>query len=197
VKARLPAHNRALRRKLEAGIGECGHGLPRFLPAVGIDTRGLPGSLGPFGSRASFRSALRQLASAHRLCEVRLGLERRATGPCFARQLGRCNGACVGEESHEAHDARLAQALDPLRIPPWPFAGAAYVRESSADGERVDVHVFRDWCWLGTAHDESELARIADAPPRAQFDGDVTRLLLRRQRAGTLGLRPLAASMLS
>jgi DNA polymerase-3 subunit epsilon len=197
VKARLPAHNRALRRKLEAGIGECGHGPPRFLPAIGIDARRLPGSLGPFGSRASFRAALRQLASAHRLCEVRLGLERRATGPCFARQLGRCNGACIGEESHEAHDARLAQALDPLRIPPWPFARAAYVRECSADGERVDVHVFRDWCWLGTAHDESGLAALADAPPRAQFDGDVTRLLLRRHRAGTLGLRPLATSMLA
>jgi DNA polymerase-3 subunit epsilon len=191
VKSRLPAHNRALRRKHEAGVGECGQGPPRFVPAAGIDLGRLSGALGPFGSRASFRAALRQVASAHRLCEVRLGLERRATGPCFARQLGRCHGVCIGAESDEAHDARLAQALVPLTIPPWPLAGPAYLRECSAGGERIDVHVFRDWCWLGTAHDEAELAAIAEAPPRAQFDGDVTRLLLRRHRAGTLALRPL------
>ncbi|MGE5170312.1 MAG: exonuclease domain-containing protein [Rudaea sp.] len=193
VKSRLPAHNRALRRKQEAGIGERGAGAPRFVPAVGIEPERLSGALGPFGSRASFRAALRQLASAHRLCEVRLGLERRTTGPCFARQLGRCHGVCVGEEPREAHDARLAQALVSLSMPPWPLAGPAYVRERSADGERIDVHVFRDWCWLGTAHDDAGLAAIAEAPPRAQFDCDVTRLLLRRHRAGTLALRPLAA----
>jgi hypothetical protein len=68
------------------------------------------------------------------------------------------------------------------------------VREASADGERVDVHVFRDWCWLGTARDDAELAAIAGDRPRVTFDLDVTRLLLRRYRAGTLDLVPLATA---
>jgi len=193
VKSRLPAHNRALRRKEEAGIAQWIGGVPKFIAASCIDAERLSGALGPFASRASLRAALREAASEHRLCAMRLGLERRATGPCFACQLKRCNGACVGEEAPDIHDARLARALSPLAIPAWPVSGAAFVRECSADGERVDVHVFRDWCWLGTARDEGELAELAEAPPRPAFDIDVTRLLLRRHRAGALKLMPVEA----
>ncbi|HXT04624.1 MAG TPA: exonuclease domain-containing protein, partial [Casimicrobiaceae bacterium] len=193
VKSRLPAHNRALRRKEEAGIAQWIGGVPKFIAASCIDAERLSGALGPFASRASLRAALREAASEHRLCAMRLGLERRATGPCFACQLKRCNGVCVGEEAPDIHDARLARALSPLAIPAWPVSGAAFVRECSADGERVDVHVFRDWCWLGTARDEGELAELAEAPPRPAFDIDVTRLLLRRHRAGALKLMPVEA----
>ena len=65
------------------------------------------------------------------------------------------------------------------------------VGEQEADGDRFDVHVIRDWCWLGTARDDGELAALVAAPQRAEFDLDVTRLLLRRHRAGALPLLPL------
>jgi DNA polymerase III subunit epsilon len=68
----------------------------------------------------------------------------------------------------------------------------AALRECSASGERVDVHVLRDWCWLGTARDEGELARIIEAPPRPEFDIDIAKLLLRRHKAGTLPLMPVS-----
>jgi DNA polymerase-3 subunit epsilon len=193
IKSRLPAHNRALRRKAEAGVAQWSGGAPQFLPAAGIEPDRLSGAYGPFSSRAAMRAALRRLASEQRLCCARLALERRGPGPCFARQLRRCNGVCVGEESSQAHDARLALALAPLAIPRWPLEGAALVRERSPDGERVDVHVIRDWCWLGTARDDGELGALAEAPQRPEFDLDVTRLLLRRYRAGTLDLVPFTA----
>jgi len=193
VKSLLPAHNRALRRKEEAGIAYWRDAAPRFIPAIGVDRNELTGAYGPFASRASFRAALRALCAEQRLCARRLGLERGNTGPCFARQLKRCNGVCVGEESSQDHDARLAAALEPLAIPAWPVAGAACVREASDDGERIDVHVFRDWCWLGTARNDSELAELVECHPRPSFDLDVTRLLLRRYRAGALKLIPMAA----
>jgi DNA polymerase-3 subunit epsilon len=124
---------------------------------------------------------------------------------------------CVGAETREAHDARVAAALEPLAIPPWPCDGAALVREAFAEGERpvangrserrarllrgserserggmlVDVHVVHHWCWLGTARDDAELADLIDAPRRGDFDADVTKLLLRRYRAGKLDLLPL------
>jgi DNA polymerase-3 subunit epsilon len=144
-----------------------------------VDERALSGAYGPFASRAAFRSTLRQLASENRLCWRRLALERRAHGPCFARQLRRCEGVCVGEEAAASHDRRLADALAPLRIPQWPFSGAALVREAATADDRVDVHVVRDWCWLGTAHDEGELGRLLEAPPRPSFDADIARLLIR------------------
>jgi DNA polymerase III epsilon subunit family exonuclease len=46
VKSRLPAHNRALRRKHEAGVGECGQGPPRFVPARRHRSRTIVGRAG-------------------------------------------------------------------------------------------------------------------------------------------------------
>jgi DNA polymerase-3 subunit epsilon len=107
------------------------------------------------------------------------GPERR-DGPCFARQLRKCDSACVGAEAIEAHDARLREALAAEAIPAWPFRGPALVREVSSDGERIDVHVVRDWHWVGTARDDGELAALIEAPVRGEFDLDVCRLLLKR-----------------
>jgi DNA polymerase-3 subunit epsilon len=179
VKARMPAHNKALRRKADAGVMRWEPARePSFVPAAAVDPAELARGYGPFSSRRAMRDFLVALAREHALCWNRLGLERRA-GPCFARQVRRCAGACEGAESAEAHDARLAQALVAHAIPAWPFAGAALIREASGDGTRIDVHVLRDWCWLGTARDDGELAALCDAPPRPEFDPDVTKLLLR------------------
>jgi len=195
VKTLLPAHNRLLRRKEEAGVLLLSvDGLPHFLTASEIETCELDGSYGPFSSRRGAREHLRELAARHALCWTRLRLERRGSGPCFQRQLHRCAGACVGIESGAAHDHRLRTALRPYAIPPWPSPGLALLREGTYDGERVDVHVMRDWCWLGTARDESELAQLISAPLRPAFDIDVLRLLLRRHRAGRLALRPVPRS---
>jgi DNA polymerase III subunit epsilon len=189
VKARLPAHNRALRRKEEAGVLTFrADGMPQFMPAATIEPHALAGTYGPFASRAAARACLRERAGEQRLCWRRLALERRPHGPCFARQLRRCAGVCVGEETPESHDARLVESLARWRIPPWPARGAALSRERAALGERVDVHVFDVWCWLGTARDEGELGALLEAPPRPAFDLDVMRLLLRRHAARTLEL---------
>ena len=194
VKSRLPAHNRALRRKAEAGVMELVEGVPRFVVAAGIGDAHLPGSYGPFSSKTAMRATLRKLAAGHRLCARRLGLEHRGEGPCFARQLRRCDGVCVGDEPPVAHDARLVAALAPLAIPPWPLQGIGLLRERAPDGQRVDVHAFRNWTWLGTAKDDGELAELCEAPPRAAFDLDVTRLLLRRYAAAALPLIAVPAA---
>ena len=179
VKALMPAHNRALRRKADAGVMTLhDDGRPAFVRAEAYEPGVTRQAYGPFASRRAMREALAALAHDHALCLTRLGLERRV-GPCFSRQLRRCRGACDGGESIEAHDARLKETLARIAIPPWPFDGPALVREASDDGERVDVHVIRDWAWLGTARDEGELASLLEAPPSTAFDIDVTKLLLR------------------
>ncbi len=46
------------------------------------------------------------------LAQLAIQLQRFARGgPCFARQVRKCRGACVGEESPESHNVRLATAL--------------------------------------------------------------------------------------
>ncbi len=180
VKAMLPAHNHALRRKVESGVLELTPepGPPRFYPAATVEAGDLAGRYGPFTSKRAARETLRQLSREHALCWNALGFERRA-GPCFARQVRRCAGACVGAESQEAHHARLRAALAPYAIPPWPYPGLAGIRERALLGERTDIHVLRNWCWLGTAQDDGELTRLVETPPRPVFDADIARLLFR------------------
>jgi DNA polymerase-3 subunit epsilon len=181
VKSMLPAHNHALRRKAESGVLELPEapGAPRYVVAAGVDPALLAGRYGPFSSRRQARETLRELAGEHGLCWTALGLERRI-GPCFARQVRRCAGVCVGAEAPEAHHARLRDALARHAIPAWPYPGPAGMREAAPVGGRVDIHVLAHWCWLGTARDDGELGRLLEAPPRPQFDADITRLLLRR-----------------
>lgn len=75
---------------------------------------------------------------------------------------------------------RLRDALSSYALQRWPYAGVVAVRETDIMHERSDVHVFRDWCWLGTARDDAELGALVDAPPRGEFDLDIYRLLLKK-----------------
>ena len=192
VKAMLPAHNHALRRKAESGVLALpdAPGPPNYVPAASVEPAELAGRYGPFTSRRQARETLRALATEHALCWKALGLEKRH-GACFARQVKRCAGACVGAESADAHHARLAAALAPHAVPSWPFPGLAAIRERSLLGDRTDLHVMRDWCWLGTARDDGELGRLLEAPPRPTFDADIARLLIRTLARGRHEVLPL------
>jgi DNA polymerase-3 subunit epsilon len=192
VKSMLPAHNHALRRKSESGVLELpdAPGPPRYVPAACVEPGNIAGRFGPFSSKRQARETLRKLAAEHALCWKALGLEKRV-GPCFARQVRRCAGACVGAESADAHHARLASALGAFAVPQWPYADLAAIRESSLLGDRIDVHLLRDWCWLGTARDEGELLRLIDAPTRPTFDADIARLLIRTLARGRHDVRAI------
>ena len=190
IKRLLPSHNRALRRKADAGVLRLvADAPPAFIQARDVTPAELVGAFGPFSSKRGARETLRSLAAEHALCWRMLGLEKRDGGPCFQRQLRRCAGACVGEESAFAHDARLLEALAPLAIPAWPVEGIGLLREVDAKGERTDVHVLRDWCWLGTARDDGELCALLESPPAPQFDLDVAKLLIKRHAQDKLALR--------
>ena len=193
VKSLLPAYNQRLRKRTDMvalHVGE-GPGAPVYVRSGAIDPRALDDLYGPFSSRRQARETLRKLAREAGLCWTELGLERRQ-GPCFARQLGRCAGACVGAEARETHHARLREALAALALRQWPYPGMIGVRETSLLAGRSEVHVFRDWCWLGTARDDAELGATIDMPPRGEFDLDIYRLLARR--TGRLEVVRLAAA---
>jgi DNA polymerase III subunit epsilon len=187
VKTLLPAYNRRLRRRTEmvALALAAEPSAPDYVPSSAIDPGALDELYGPFSSRRQAREALRFLAGEAGLCWTALGLERRE-GPCFARQLKKCAGACVGAETPAAHHARLRAALAPHALRRWPYRGMIGVPESSVTGERSEIHVFRDWCWLASARDQSELQSILDAPPRSEFDLDIYRLLVKRLPRATV-----------
>jgi DNA polymerase-3 subunit epsilon len=72
----------------------------------------------------------------------------------------------------------------------------AVLYEQAELGGRTDAHVMQDWCWLGTARDESELGLLLEAPPRPELDIDIARLLMRtlaRKRVTVVPVRRAAS----
>ena len=149
-----------------------------------LEPQELNQSFGVFHSERDARKALIDIARARELCLKVLGLED-GTGSCFAYQVGKCRGACVGKEPLVLHDTRLQLALSSLKLKAWPFPGRIALRERPARGYTSDgtpdsdLHVLDHWTYLGTAHTEEELAALRAAPAPCAFDVDIYRILLR------------------
>jgi DNA polymerase-3 subunit epsilon len=184
VKDVAPLHNALLRRRRTLGVLRLAslRGAPEYakLDEIDWDERG-PGAeplYGPFASPRAARDALEAIAAEQGLCWRLLGWEKRG-GPCFARQVRKCRGACVGEESPEAHNLRLATALEAKRIPDWPFPGPVAIVERDAARGVEEAHVIDRWRHLGTARDEAELLALATTRRLPEFDPDILKVLRR------------------
>lgn len=201
VKDLQPIHNRVLRRQRELCAWQlrptaAGHLQPVLAYASELDFGNADHLYGLFSSRRKAETTLRELAEIHRLCLVTIGLENRtqANKPCFAHQLRRCEGACIGSEEIEVHQARLETALKSLKIKTWPYRGAVGLIESGAD-DRHDVHVVHNWCYLGTAHSDDELWDLLNkAPTRPAFDMDTYKILSRALARRQIKVRTLQKS---
>ena len=182
VKRLAPVYNRRLRRTTDLCSwhwrAENDDSAPRLVSACGLDIVQFGDLYGLFRSRRSAIEALREIATAHQLCPIVLGLEKK-NGPCFAYQLKRCRGACVGSESSAQHALRLAHALASMRMQPWPFKGRIGVRETGPGGEATELHVLDRWCYLGTVRSEQELHEMQEARWQSTFDLDTYKILNR------------------
>ena len=181
VKELAPTTNRRLRRH----AGDCvvrlrcdEQGLrPEVVPIADVD----PGPdadpvFGPFRAEKDAWRAIEGKARAAGLCLKTLGLEA-GEGSCFAHQVRKCRGACIGKEPRALHDARLQMALVPLQFKPWPFAGAIGIREPAPAATGVQIHVIDRWRHLGTARDEEEVQALLHANSNAAFDADSYRII--------------------
>lgn len=196
IKDMQPIHNRALRRQRDLCAwqlrpGAAGHVQPVLTYASEQDFGQADRLYGLFSSRRKAETTLRELAEAHALCLVMLGLEHRTqpAKPCFAHQLHRCRGACIGAEPVARHQARLEAALASLKVKTWPYPGAVGLLETGPDGGQ-DVHVVHNWCFLGTARSEEALwTLLHEMPERPAFDLDTYKILVRALASGKLPVR--------
>ncbi len=198
VKEVAPLHNALLRRRRTFGVLRLPslREAPEFvkIDAIDWDARG-PGAeplYGPFSSPRAARELLEAIAAEQGLCWRLLGWEKRG-GPCFARQVRKCRGACVGEETPEAHNVRLATALEERRIPDWPFAGPVAIVERDAARGLEEAHVVHQWRHLGTAREEGDLLALAEARRLPEFDPDILKVLRRWLAEHPGRARPLHA----
>ena len=187
IKELQPIHNRLQRRNetlCSFRIVDRGAGLlvPELVDANDPAFAHHGPLYGLFNTRKEATEALRQIATDHNLCLTTLQLENIRPGkPCFNRQIKRCRGACVGEETLLSHSLRLTTALVRLKLAPWPFQSPAVLRE----GE--DAHVVDHWRYLGTAHSDAEVATLLSGPT-PPFERDVYKLLVKH----CASLKPIA-----
>lgn len=192
-----PTHNRAPRSKQEVFALRLVANRKRApiyerVVIAATNPRNWEGLYGAFRDRREADNLLRELAQQYRLCPRRLGLEP-GSGACTAYADKRCAGVCAGRESPVDHDARLAGALESVRIRPWPWSGPVVVRERHEASGREAFHVLDQWCHLGTAERGDGVAVVlAAGAPR--FDADIWRILDRwlavpanRERVEPLG----------
>jgi DNA polymerase-3 subunit epsilon len=150
----------------------------------GMELAQLSQCFGLFHSEKDAHRALGDIARAQQLCLKVLGFEDGA-GSCFAYQVGKCRGACIGKEPLILHSTRLQLALSSLKLKAWPFPGRIALRERDSQGgapdfiRRTDLHVLDQWTYLGTARTEEELAALRAVESSPAFDADVYRILVR------------------
>ncbi len=182
VKELAPAANRRLRRPKSVHCIRLRDREGRLQPCVepfGLDDlKSGAESYGPFRTERDALRALEGKAREASLCLKFMGLES-GPGSCFALQLGRCRGACVGSEAPALHDARLRLALASLRIRSWPFPGPVGIREPAPAGPGTLLHVVDCWQHLGTARDDADVAELIKASSRTAFDPDAYRIVSR------------------
>lgn len=183
IKQELPQFNRrqrALRRLWSITLEPAANDYLRAeLCCFADDAADIRAAYGHFGSRYHARRALERLARAEMLCPLTLGLES-GRGPCFQRQIGRCRGACVGEETAAEHNARLLQALESRQLAAWPCPGPVLLREAPAAPLHCqpaeEWHLLHNWMYLGTFTGIAS-ARRASTEAGLMFDRDTYRIL--------------------
>ena len=200
IKELLPALNRTERRA--SGFfgfewaGDMNSKQPLQLVASGREEPlRLERLFGTFRTKRLAQEALARIAEAQGLCPALIGLEASrskgtkgttaitaatAAAPttgsaCFAHQLQRCRGACCGKETLAAHNLRLFEALQSLRLAQWPWQGAIGVREKR--GDKSEVHIFDRWCFFGTARNEAEIYEKLEMRAAPVFDLDIYKIM--------------------
>lgn len=172
VKRYQPLLNRRLRRQkkllmFQLTAGKTDFLYPRLVPASWPPPAVPEVFFGLYASAKQAQTKLRELARQQALCLAVLGLER-AGSACFARQLKRCRGACVGAESVQQHNERLLEAIESYRIKAWPFSGAVAIRETP---EADYYNIINQWHYLGVSN------TLTNARQKVQCATDDTVLL--------------------
>lgn len=126
---------------------------------------------GVYETRTKAKTRILELTRTFELCPKLMGIEK-TKGACFSYSLGRCRGACVGEEPAELYNRRFELALEHHRIAAWPHESAVAV-PINQNGERV---IIDNWIIRGYLNAEGD--RVYDSM-EPTFDVDEYKIIKR------------------
>ena len=95
--------------------------------------------------------------------------------PCFSYHLGRCLGACVGEEPPETYNARVETAFEERRIVAWPYGGGLVIGERGP-GNREEIFLVDNWVLVGSLTKQGD-SLAPFVPTSHRFDYDTYKIL--------------------
>jgi len=185
IKAETPLYNRRQRRVKKLWTIHLSRSDDGFLQPVAadflMDSDRTRDSYGLYHNKRHIDSTLRRHARDHGLCLRCLGMDR-GRGPCFQYQLGRCDGACAGDESCDEHNARLLSVLDRDRIAAWPFTGPlALLERNTAPAPAqpgLQYHLVDHWSYLGSFGSLADARNRLGSTGERCFDRDGYHLLI-------------------
>lgn len=134
---------------------------------------------GVYKSKKMAKSELYKIAEEHNLCPALLGIEPSRTG-CFNRQLGKCFGACAGEEKAAAYNIRFAKAFADIKIPRWAYGGVVAIEEQTHTHR--ETHFVDNWVYLGSIETAPDFDEPRVVRCRESFDFDTYKILKRLLR---------------
>ena len=184
IKREVPLYNRRQRRLRRLWTMTLTPSSEGFLQPTAIDflpvaTRKIE-TFGLYANKGQVISSLQNLARDHALCLRVMGLDR-GHGPCFQHQLGRCDGACAGEESKSQHNARLLDQLARQRIAAWPFDGPLLLAEHTIkpieQQPEQQFHLIDQWAWYGCFDTVFAARNALSTNQTPAFDRDAYRLI--------------------
>jgi DNA polymerase-3 subunit epsilon len=126
---------------------------------------------GVYPTRTKAKVRILELTRTFELCPKLMGIEK-GGGACFSYSLGRCRGACIGEESAELYNRRFELALEHHKIAAWPYRSAVTVPVNAA-GEQV---VIDNWIIRGYVNADGERMYDSSEP---MFDVDEYKIIKR------------------
>jgi DNA polymerase-3 subunit epsilon len=127
---------------------------------------------GIFHSASKARNAMLRLAASHRLCHCLLGIGRETKSVCLACPEDERGRSCGRIPVRLKQLARSLTALNSWQRPTWPYPGPVGIRE------RADLHIVREWRYLGTARTEPEMFDALECRLPA-FNEEIFQLLAR------------------
>jgi len=126
---------------------------------------------GMYGSRMKAKKSIEETTRVFQLCPKLMGIEK-ATGACFSYSLGKCKGACIGEESPELYNRRFELAMEHSRLKSWPFDTPISLPVNTK-GEQV---IIKNWMVQGYVDETGDLVYDAEEP---NFDMDEYKIIQR------------------
>jgi DNA polymerase-3 subunit epsilon len=178
VKELQPLYNRKLRKtqKLilaKQAVNHEGYQTIMLEEASFIDPETAHDVVAVYPRRGQAKQSLDTITKTYDLCPKLMGIES-GKGACFARQLRKCRGACVGEEALETYNARLETAFARQRIQAWPYRGAVLVEEKLS----LQFHgiVVDQWCVMAEIT-QDEFCEPVVTTQTKHFDLDTYKIL--------------------